>query len=554
MAQSRASRAAVLGKSKVSEEKNSEVDAMAQSRGAEKGKGKMAKQDIPFTVDEEDSRSEFDDSSDEDYLESDDSEDDEEGYKELVDEDNYDGDEELVEEGNYDGFEELEEEPNVRTSSGTSGAVAGGDTSGAAAFGGTSDEEDLEGEFSDSPSFILDDIEGSSDDDIFLGKNPTKAELLKKLRKFISQSKNQNKNHNQTKTKKKDKSKRLTKGINIREGEGPNQSLHDDWYSDPGEEDELLSLDGSDDEIGEKSGPKHHFFREGEWNMKGKSMVVGMKFENFRVYREALRDYCVRNGFDVEYIRNEAKRVTVTCKNENWVHSYANTFDNKLAKFSYIAKRLEQMIRDNPHVSSDQLRNAISRKYGVEVSSAKVSRAKRAVIDKIVGLDSKQYDLLWDYCETVRARNLGSLILLRRKKDVEPPTFDKMYVMGRDGNDNMVLIAIAVVQVENHESWKWFLSVLLEDIGGMDSASNWTFLSERQKGLIEAVAELAPYAEHRFCVRHMYENFKKRYKSSLLKDMFWRAASSANKHDFEMCMKRIELADPKIDENVKTAA
>ncbi|KAG8383700.1 hypothetical protein BUALT_Bualt04G0041200 [Buddleja alternifolia] len=124
MAQSRASRAAVLGKSKVSEEKNSEVGAMAQSRGAEKGKGKMAEQDIPFTMDEEDSKSEFDDSSDEDYLESDDSEDDEEGYKELVDEDNSDGDEELVEEG-------------------------------ATAFGGTSDEEDLEGEFSDSPSFIL---------------------------------------------------------------------------------------------------------------------------------------------------------------------------------------------------------------------------------------------------------------------------------------------------------------------------------------------------------------------------------------------------------------
>ncbi|KAG8383698.1 hypothetical protein BUALT_Bualt04G0041000 [Buddleja alternifolia] len=109
--------------------------------------------------------------------------------------------------------------------------------------------------------------------------------------------------------------------------------------------------------------------------MKGKSMVVGMKFENFRVYREALRDYCVRNRFDVEYIRNEAKRVTVTCKNENckWrlhaspiqntrifqikslkgVPSYAKTFDNKLAKFSYIAKRLEQMTRDNPHVICD---------------------------------------------------------------------------------------------------------------------------------------------------------------------------------------------------------
>ncbi|KAG8368915.1 hypothetical protein BUALT_Bualt15G0096100 [Buddleja alternifolia] len=264
--------------------------------------------------------------------------------------------------------------------------------------------------------------------------------------------------------------------------------------------------------------------------MKGKCMVVGMKFENFRVYREALRDYCMRNKFDVEYIRNEAGRITVTFKNENckWrlhaspiqnstifqikslkgVHFCAKTFDNKLAKFSYIAKR-------------------------VEVSSTKVSRAKRAAIDKIVDLDFKQYDLLWDYCKTVRVRNPGSLILLRRKEGIEPPTFDKMYVslhaikqgffsgcrpiidldgcflktlfggqllvaVGRDGNDNMVPIAIAVVQVENYESWKRFLSVLLEDIGGMESARKWTFISDKQKRLFASVSELAPYAEHRY--------------------------------------------------------
>ncbi|KAG8371286.1 hypothetical protein BUALT_Bualt13G0071700 [Buddleja alternifolia] len=52
----------------------------------------------------------------------------------------------------------------------------------------------------------------------------------------------------------------------------------------------------------------------------------------------------------------------------------------------------------------------------------------------------------------------------------------------------------------------------------------------------------------------MQENFKKKYKTNLLKDLFWRAASSANKPDFEMCKKRVELADPKIDENVKIAA
>lgn len=34
----------------------------------------------------------------------------------------------------------------------------------------------------------------------------------------------------------------------------------------------------------------------------------------------------------------------------------------------------------------------------------------------------------------------------------------------------------------------------------------WAFMSDKQKGLIPALAELMPHAEHRMCARHIYAN------------------------------------------------
>ncbi|KAG8380766.1 hypothetical protein BUALT_Bualt06G0050200 [Buddleja alternifolia] len=374
-------------------------------------------------------------------------------------------------------------------------------------------------EFSDALGFLLEDIEGSSDDDNFTEKNPSKQTLYKRLRKFMAANKK--------------------------------------------EDDYLISLDESENENEDRGEQRrrHTYFRKADWNMKGKNLLKGMKFQNYKVYREAMRDYCVRMGVDLHFIRNEASRITA-----------------RLAKTKYIAKRLEKIIRDYPFVSTEQLKNNVSRRIGLEVSAAKIARAKNEAIAKIIGEDGKQYEMLWDDCETVRVKNPGSLILLRMKEGAEPPVFDKMYfslaamkngflagckpvlqldecflktlfggqllvVVGEHGNDNMVPITLAIVQVENLENWKWFLSVMLEDIGGLDQSHRWTFITDGKKGLLEAIAELAPYAEYRYCVRHMYENFKKKYSSTKLKNIFWSAVSSANRADFEMYIQRITTSN-----------
>ena len=81
-----------------------------------------------------------------------------------------------------------------------------------------------------------------------------------------------------------------------------------------------------------------------------------------------------------------------------------------------------------------------------------------------------------------------------------------MIVVGIDPNNCIFPIAMAVVEVKGTLTWKWFLQTLKEDLHIVNTAP-WTVMSDRQKGLINDVAALFPEAQHRFCVRHLYQNF-----------------------------------------------
>jgi len=61
--------------------------------------------------------------------------------------------------------------------------------------------------------------------------------------------------------------------------------------------------------------------------------------------------------------------------------------------------------------------------------------------------------------------------------------------VGIDGNDNIYPIAFAIVEGELKETWKWFLTLLDEDLGISQNPFAWTFISDKQKGLIPAFDE-----------------------------------------------------------------
>ena len=71
------------------------------------------------------------------------------------------------------------------------------------------------------------------------------------------------------------------------------------------------------------------------------------------------------------------------------------------------------------------------------------------------------------------------------------------------------------------------MSTLENDLNIINT-SPYTIMSDKQKGLINVVEKVFLDAEHRFCVRHIYQNFHKLFKGETLKNQLWAIARSTN--------------------------
>nr|XP_027118482.1 uncharacterized protein LOC113735689 [Coffea arabica] len=118
-----------------------------------------------------------------------------------------------------------------------------------------------------------------------------------------------------------------------------------------------------------------------------------------------------------------------------------------------------------------------------------------------------------------------------------------MSAIGRDANNQMFPIAMALVESECKDSWGWFLDSLTDAIG-TPIERGWVFLSDRQKGLIDCIENKYPGVEHRFCVRHMYANFKLKFKDKHLRDLMWGAARAYLPCHYESKMRELHLVAP----------
>ncbi|RZC92577.1 hypothetical protein C5167_029355 [Papaver somniferum] len=79
-----------------------------------------------------------------------------------------------------------------------------------------------------------------------------------------------------------------------------------------------------------------------------------------------------------------------------------------------------------------------------------------------------------------------------------------------DGQNGLVMLGIMVCRAETKENWIIFLKHLKDAI--LAHPVKVAFISDRQKGLLEAVGIVFPGHHHRYCWRHLYKNFKKDYK------------------------------------------
>ncbi|XP_062086147.1 uncharacterized protein LOC133792255 [Humulus lupulus] len=107
----------------------------------------------------------------------------------------------------------------------------------------------------------------------------------------------------------------------------------------------------------------------------------------------------------------------------------------------------------------------------------------------------------------------------------------------------MYPIAFAVVEIENKDSWSWFLDLLNVDFK-IENSNHWSFIADKKKGLEQALKGLwdegVPEAEHRHCARHLEKNFSKIFRDKTLKDLLWKAAREVTIRRFEAVMLEIK--------------
>ncbi|KAI3846550.1 hypothetical protein MKX03_008232 [Papaver bracteatum] len=108
---------------------------------------------------------------------------------------------------------------------------------------------------------------------------------------------------------------------------------------------------------------------------------------------------------------------------------------------------------------------------------------------------------------------------------------------------------------------RWVSKVMLECFKAHPNYNPWdfmteqhlralTFISDRQKGLIEEVSANFGYVNHfhRYCFRHLYKNFKKLHPGKNLEFLAWRAARSFSEVGHNIWMDRLKEPKPSAPE------
>ncbi|CAD5314736.1 unnamed protein product [Arabidopsis thaliana] len=224
----------------------------------------------------------------------------------------------------------------------------------------------------------------------------------------------------------------------------------------------------------------------------------------------------------------------------------------KLYTAPKIAASFLSEFRTNRTLSADQIKQRLSIQ-GLRVPKTKCQSARQIMLHIISDEYAEQFTRMYDYVEELRESNPGSTVILGTKDKV----FEKFYTCfeaqktGRDPNNQMFIIAWAIVPVENKVNWEWFMTLLQEDLN-LELGNGLGLSSDKQKGLIYAIKTVLPYAEHRMCARHIWANLKKRHgESGNLHGLFWKCAKAYDMQVFERRLEKMKSVRPEAYEEVK---
>ncbi|XP_060179076.1 uncharacterized protein LOC132609216 isoform X2 [Lycium barbarum] len=313
------------------------------------------------------------------------------------------------------------------------------------------------------------------------------------------------------------------------------------------------------------------------------------KFMTFKGINEARRYmslYALCHGYNFTLKKSDPLKVRYTCKKEcNFVclisgeknvagvsvktlkgeHKCEPSFENHSVKANTIAYYFKEKVQGNPKYKIKDMRADLKTAFNINASFGKAKRAKRMILEDLEGSFVDDYKKLVGYVNALKESNPGSDIILKVSKVALAEgkrRFLRMYicfdalkkgfraglrpfigldgtflkgkakgqiltVVAQDSMNHFYPIAWAVVDKETKATWLWFLELLGKSLN-FNNGEGITLVSDMQKGLIEAVQQALPAALHRFCVKHIKANWRKKGKKTkeMTKVLWWCAWST----------------------------
>ncbi|KAK4393965.1 hypothetical protein Sango_1867300 [Sesamum angolense] len=264
-------------------------------------------------------------------------------------------------------------------------------------------------------------------------------------------------------------------------------------------------------------------------------------------------------------------------------HTCVRSDATKEASVEWIAGKIENVLRENPGMKPRGIKNEL-KKYGVNPQYMQIYRARKKAMGSIEGCHAESFGRLPYYAKIVLANNERSVVTLQCDVDESEsiphaPFFETFFLglsalrdgflegcspflgfdgchlkvpfggvllaaIGLDGNNGLFPVAFAIAESECKESWEFFFENLSIMLSGFSYDKPWTFMRDRQKGLVETINEIVPNAVNRRCARHIYANFRGQFAGAALKRYFWQAARSYNVAGFNFALHKIKELKP----------
>lgn len=318
-------------------------------------------------------------------------------------------------------------------------------------------------------------------------------------------------------------------------------------------------------------------------------IAVGERFPSKVALRTHLFGTFLRSGRPLKIVRSKRNSITVKCRemscnfrlvagkliiNNDHVyevrsfvaHNCARGLSSELSVdlVPWLAKYLAPTLTRNPSLDNRETAAAIFRDLHIRPSIQQMQRACRSALKNLYGTDEESYKMIRSLLARFLEVNHNSLAVVEASADGHfirlaigfAPCIAHLHAgalifldgthlrkgvaltcVYLDSNRHRVPLAVAIVQSESEDSWSWFLSKLHERF--QEFQRPLSIMSDRDKGLANAIESSLPLSYGFFCVFHIKNNLPKMFHSGEIASLFISASLATNLNDFNVIMDQI---------------